>query len=223
MMKSLSRPAVAAGLATLCLVFVLAEAADARPVRRGGLSQSEVILEGAAVQPFGDLGADWTEPAGFAAGMGWDVGFRFRQRWRTGWAVSPSFHYVEFGNHLTDDAVEGLMDVGAKMYRYGVDVQYFFRTRYNDAPQFFLTFGAALVRNKLRIDFLDTDEYYDEGRNSVAGAAGLGVRMGIFEITGEYNLNRIRTSELTNFFQGVDDYDWHYAVLRVGIALPNSY
>lgn len=214
MMKSLSRPAVAAGLAVLCAVFALTEAADARPLRSSRSSgQAEVILEGSAVQPLGDLGADWTEPAGFGAGLGWDVGFRFRQRWPSGWAVSPSFHYVELGNHMTDDATEGLIDVGAKMYRYGIDVQYFFRSRYN-APQFYLTFGAALVRNKLRIDFLDTEEYYDEGRNSVAGAAGLGVRMGSFEITGEYNLNRIRTSELTNFFEGVDNYDWHYAVLE---------
>ncbi len=220
MMKSLSRTVVATGLMLLCITIVLPDTADARPLR--GRGSAEVIIEGSAVQPYGDLGTAWTEPAGFGAGLGWDVGFRFRQRWPAGWAVSPSFHYAEFGNHLADDAVEGLLDVGAKMYRYGIDVQYFFNARRNQ-PRFYMTFGAAMVRNKLRIDFLDFDEFYDEGRNSVAGAAGLGVRIGNFEISGEYNYNRIRTSELTNFFQGIDNYNWDYAVLRVGIALPSSY
>lgn len=215
MMRSMMRPLAVSGLTLLCVAFVLP--ADARPLRAAGLA--EVILEGSAALPFGDLGAEWTEPAGFGAGLGWDVGFRFRQRWPTGWAVSPSFHYVEFGNFLADDAVEGLMDVGAKMYRYGIDVQYFFPSRRN-APQIYLTGGAALVRNKLRIDYLDDDTFYDEGANSVAAAAGLGVRMGSFEISGEYNLNRVRTS---SFILGIDDHSWDYAVLRVGIALPSSY
>ena len=217
MMRSITQLFAVTGLTLLCITFVLPAGADARPLRGGG--QAEVIIEGSAVQPFGDLAADWTEPAGFGAGLGWDVGFRFRQRWPAGWAVSPSFHYVEFGNYLADDAVEGLMDVGTKMYRYGIDVQYFFPARQNQ-PQFYLIFGAALVRNKLRVDYLDTDSYYDDGANSVAGAAGLGLRIGNFEISGEYNLNRIRTPL---FFDQVDNYNWDYAVLRVGIALPSAY
>ncbi len=216
-MKTLRTPAIAACLTGLCFTFIFAAAVDARPLRSS--STAEVIIEGSAVQPFGDLTADWTEPAGFQAGQGWDVGFRFRQRFPAGWSVSPSFHYVEFGNFLADDAVEGLMDVGTKMYRYGVDVQYFFPASRNQ-PRVFLTFGAALVRNKMRIDYLATDEYFDEGANSVAGAAGLGVRIGNFEISGEYNLNRLST---TRFIDGQDSFNWDYAVLRVGIALPSSY
>ncbi len=217
MMKSLTRPALAAGLMLLCLALVFPDAADARPLRGRGVA--EVIIEGSAAQPQGDLSVAWTEPKGFEAGLGWDVGFRFRQRWPSGWSVSPSFHYVEFGNHLVDDPDDGLMDVGTKMYRYGIDLQYFFPAR-QDAPRLFLSFGAALVRNKFRVDFLDTDEYLDNGANSVAGAAGVGVRIGNFEISGEYNLNRVRTSR---FIANQDELDWSYAVLRVGIALPSSY
>jgi len=216
-MKSLRTPAIAACLTGLCFTVIFATAVDARPLRGSGTA--EVIIEGSAVQPFGDLAADWTEPGGFQAGQGWDVGFRFRQRFPTGWSVSPSFHYVEFGNFLADDAVEGLMDVGAKMYRYGIDVQYFFPARSNQ-PRLFLTFGAAMVRNKFRIDYLDSGDYFNEGANSVAGAAGMGVRIGNFEISGEYNLNRLST---TRFIDGQDSFNWDYAVLRVGIALPSSY
>lgn len=217
MMKSLRTPALA-GLVLLCFATVLVVDADARPLRRGP-DTSEVVIEGSAVQPFGDLGADWTEPAGFQAGQGWDVGFRFRQRFPAGWAVSPSFHYVEFGNHLTDDTASGLADVGAKMYRYGIDVQYFFPAEYG-RPQLFFSFGAALVRNKLRIDYLDTEEYFADGVNSVAGAAGVGVRIGNFEISGEYDLNRFSTAR---FISDQEDLNWDYAILRVGIALPGSY
>lgn len=218
MMKSLSRPALAAGFLLLCLALLIPDPADARPLRgRGGVA--EVVIEGSAAQPMGDLSADWTEPKGFQAGLGWDVGFRFRQRWPAGWAVSPSFHYVEFGNHFLDDPAEGQMDVGTKMYRYGVDVQYFFPARQH-APKVFLSFGAALVRNKVRVDYLDQDKYLDNGANSVAGAVGAGVRIGSFEISGEYNLNQVRTSR---FIAGQDQLDWSYAVLRVGIALPSSY
>jgi len=46
------------------------------------------------------------------------------------------------------------------------------------------------------------------------------VRIGNFEISGEYNLNQVRTSR---FIADVDKLDWSYAVLRVGIALPSSY
>jgi hypothetical protein len=217
MMRTLSRPALAVGLLLLCIAFALPDAADARPLR--GRGHAEVIVEGSAVQPGGDLAAEWTEPAGFQAGLGWEVGFRFRQRWPAGWAVSPSFHYVEFGGHLVDDPVEGLMDVGTRLYRYGVDVQYFFPTRRN-APGLYLSFGAALVRNKFQVDFLDYDEYLDNGANSVAGAIGLGARIGNFEISGEYNLNRVRTSR---FIAEEDQLNWDYAVLRVGIALPSTY
>jgi len=216
-MKSLRTPAIA-GLFVLGLTLMSTADADARPIR-GGSGIGEVIIEGSAVQPFGDLTADWTEPTGFQAGQGWDVGFRFRQRFPTGWSISPSFHYVDFGNFLADDATEGLMDTGTKMYRYGIDVQYFFAAR-RDQPRLFMTLGAALVNNQFRIDYLDSGDYFNESANSVAGVAGLGVRIGSFEISGEYNLNRVST---TRFIRGQDSFNWDYAVLRVGIALPSYY
>ena len=217
-MKILTRTAVSVGFSVLLITLLLPPAdAGARPLRGPGLA--EVIIEGSAIQPFGDLAADWTEPAGLQAGQGWDVGFRFRQRWPAGWAISPSFHYVDFGNYLAENQTDGLMDVGGKMYRYGVDLQYFFPSGRNQ-PKLFMSFGAALVRNKVRTDYLDLDEYSDEGANSIAAAAGLGIRMGNFEISGEYNMNRVRS---TRFILGIEDHNWDYAVLRVGIALPSSY
>ena len=213
------RTPVLTGLLLVCGLALFTGIADARPLRSGGPLMSEVIIEGSAAMPYGDLGADWTEPAGFEAGQGWDVGVRYRQRFPGGWAVSPSFHYVDFGNFFTTSTTDGEMDVGTKMYRYGMDVQYFFPTCCG-RPQFFLSAGAALVRNKMRVDYLDDDSYFDEGANSVAGAVGAGVRIGNFEISGEYNLNRFSTSR---FLDGQEDLNWDYAVLRVGIGLPSAY
>jgi hypothetical protein len=126
---------------------------------------------------------------------------------------------VEFGVFQGENQADGLFEVKPKMYRYGIDVQYFFSTAPRQ-PQVYLTFGAALVRNKLGVDYLDVGEYSDNGANSVAGAAGLGVRIGSFEISGVYNVNRVGT---TRFIAGVEDHAWDWAVLRVGVALPNRY
>lgn len=180
----------------------------------------DVVLEAGAVQPQADLKADFTTPAGFEAGTGYTIGARFRQRFVNGWAISPSFQYVQFGKYLGDLPEDGgPFESGASMYRYGVDLQYFFPARRN-APRLFLTGGAALINNRMREDYLDSGDFYKESVNSLAFSGGAGLQTGNFEFLLQYHLNRFDTKR---FYPGSDSYEWDYLSLQVGIGLPSRY
>jgi hypothetical protein len=183
---------------------------EARPGR------TEVIIEGGALMPLGDLEAGNETPEGFAAELGFDVGFRYRQLWPSGWAISPSFHYAKLGKYTGQTTADEDFERGTSMFRYGVDVQYFFPSR-RQAPRFFLTGGAAIIRNRMREDYAD-DSYFEAGANSLSLTGGLGMRQGDFEFSVNYHLNRYSSSR---FWDDVDDYNWDYVTLRVGFALPN--
>ncbi len=198
----------------LCLSLTVGDAAA-----RDRLGYTEVILEGGAVSPEGDLGASYDTPAGFGSDIGFEVGARVRQRMRNGWAIAPSFHYAEFGNHSGVTPSDMLFEAKTSTYRYGVDLQYFFPAS-RGAPRLFLTGGASLIRNRYREDYLDDGSYFADGVNTVALSGGVGLEVGDFEVSAQYHRNRFDT---VRFFDGSTDYDWDYISLRVGFALPSSY
>lgn len=179
----------------------------------------DVVIDAGAVQPQGDLDAGFDTPAGFEAGTGYEVGLRFRQRFVSGWSISPSFHYVQFGKYLGENEEIGAFETGASMYRYGVDVQYFFPAR-RHAPRLFLSGGAALVRNRMREDYLDDDTYFKDKVDSLALAGGVGLQTGNFEFLVQYHRNHFDTKR---FYPSSDSYDWDYVSLTVGVGLPSTY
>ena len=180
--------------------------------------EGEVLVEGGLVVPFGDLADSHDTTLGFGADKGYEVGFRFRQIFPSGWAVSPSFLYVKPEALTAPGAGAGTRLSATSMYRYGLDAQYFFRARGN-APRFFLTGGAAVVRNRLREDY-DDGSYFSDGYTSFAVAGGGGVRSGFLELTVQYQLNRFTT---TKFWAGDNRYDWDTLSVRMAVALPNSF
>ena len=199
---------------------ILAAAAVAGPPAAVARPFTEIVLEGGAALPLGDLGDDYTTPKGFGAGTGYAVGFRFRQQWISGWAVSPSFHYVKFDKftgHRSDPDTD--FETKTSLYRYGFDIEYHFPAR-RGRPRWYVTFGGAFLRNKLREDYIQDNSYFDDGVNSVAATAGIGVRTGDFEIGVRYTLNRFET---LRFWPGVDSYDWDHLLVTVGVALPRTY
>ena len=207
------RQAVTAVLLGLAALLAAGTAAAARPF-------TEIVVEGGAALPLGDLHDDYFTPKGFGAGTGYAVGFRFREQWLSGWAVSPSFHYVKFDKFVgtrADPATD--FESKTSLYRYGFDVEYHFPAR-RGRPRWFVTFGAALIRNRLREDYIQDDSYFEDGVNSVAAAAGVGVRTGDFEIAVRYTLDRFET---LRFWPGVDSYNWDHVLLTVGFALPRAY
>jgi len=199
---------------SLCLLLAAAPAAAA-----AGGPVAEVLLESGAVAPLGDLGADYAEPLGFGAGLGYQVGFRYRLRFPSGWAVSPSFHYVKPRTHIIDEGTPDEIASSTSMYRYGVDAQYRPPSR-PGAPAWFLTGGVAVVRDRLREDDAD-GQFFAESCNALAVAAGAGLRLDRVEITAQYEVNRFTTNR---FWDPRDTgYNWDTISLRVGLALPGSF
>ena len=193
-------------------VVVWAPSASARP------GFYEVVLEGGASLPQGDLGDSFDQPAGFAADTGYEVGFRFRSRWPNGWSLAPAFHYVHFGKNTGFiDEVTSFEGAGS-IFEYGVDFQYFFPASRNQ-PQFYVTVGAALTHNRYREEYSD-DDWFEEAVNTLGGSAGIGVKVGDLEFSALYHLNRFDTQ---TFFPGSEDYDWDWVSVRVGVALPRMY
>jgi hypothetical protein len=204
---------VPAGAALLVWLVLAAPAAAA------GGPVPEVLLEAGAVAPFGDLGDAYDTPLGFGAGAGYQVGFRFRLQFPSGWAVAPSFHYLKPKSHHGTDAVLGEIETATSMYRYGVDAQYLLPGRAG-APRLFLTGGLAVVRNRLREDDPE-GQFFAESCNAVAAAAGVGLRAGLVEITAQYEVNRFSTNRFWD--PAATGYSWDTISVRVGLALPRSF
>lgn len=182
-------------------------------------SPYEIVFEGGLAAPAGDLGDDfWTTDTGFDAGTGFQLGARLRQYFGPHLAFSPAFSWTDFS------PADGLGDFGhglvgyrleTSVYRYGVDVQYF-PGQPGDAAGLFLTGGVAYLHNCYR-DEVAGDGAYRTSVGAPGVSAGVGVRLGLVEVTGEYTWDRFTTGNLSG---GADlDYNWDYAVLRVGVAL----
>ena len=213
---TIRNPAGPAPFALLALFALLVAAAP--PAAAGG-PVPEVLLEAGAVAPLGDLGDDYEEPLGFGAGLGYQVGFRFRLQYASGWAVAPSFHYVKPRTRIGTDAVLGEIKTATSMYRYGIDAQYRLPARAG-APSLFLTGGLAVVRDRLREDDRE-GQFFAESCNALAVAAGVGVRLDRLEITAQYEVNRFTTNRFWS--PQNTGYNWDTISVRVGLALPGSY
>ncbi len=204
-------------LAAALLVTCLADGAEAR--RRGG-GDFELVLEGGAVMPMGDLGDDYFGTLkGMGAETGYMVGARLRTVWRSGWALAPSFHYAEFGDFAATLQDLGAFEISTSILRYGLDVQYFFPVD-RGVPQPFVGAGAALYRNRYTDRLLDERTFYEASTTGLGLTFGGGVRVGALELGIDYHLNRFDSARLPVDFGIKTDYDWDYLSLRAGFVLP---
>lgn len=190
------------------------------PRHHNAPSTLELVLEGGLVQPVGDLGDDyWTTQTGFDAGTGYQLGARIRQYVGPHFAVSPVFAWSDFGpNDGVEDFGSGprAYSIETSIYRYGLDFQLFLGDAH-DAAGLFLTGGVALMHNCYE-DEIEGGGWYETSVDAPGLSGGVGLRFGLFELTGEYNWNRFSTNNLNS--DGLDlDYNWDYAVVRMGVAL----
>ena len=213
---------------TLVLIFsMMAAEADARLVRGprqpGVLAHgagNELVFEGGLAEPFGDLSEEfWTTDTGMEAGTGYELGLRYRYFAGPRLAVSPAFHYVRFGSFSgTANFPEGDdlgFDIRASQYRYGLDFQLFVGEPQVQARPF-VTGGVGLAHNIYR-DELEFNGVYKESVNTPTFNAGVGLKMGVLEVSGTYHFNRFDTSKLTSGPEKLE-YNWDYAIVRVGFA-----
>lgn len=222
--RALGRMVLTAAALGLALGTASPESAQARPRARGWtpLERTDLVIEGGVAQPLGDLGDDYfTTVKGFGAETGYEVGARYRAVWRNGWALSPSFHYADYGDFAGRLADSTPFVVKASVLSYGLDGQYFWNPA-GVGPQPFVSVGLALCRNRYRDETLGTSaDFYEASTNALAVTVGAGLKVDTFELSLTYNLNRFESAQLL-YFGDRTDYNWDSLSVRVGLALPGS-
>lgn len=214
--------AVAVATVILTIDAVAPPDAAARPRSRRWSSPQdlEIVLEGGAALPFGDLGDDYLDtPLGFGAESGYDVGVRFRVTWPSGWALAPSIHYQDFGDFAYGDG-DALYEIKTSIVRYGLDAQYLFESR-RGGPQPFLSMGLALCHNRYRDEDVSASDasWYEAASDALAFGFGGGIKIDTFELSATYTVNRFESARLIEFGMPTD-YNWDTFVVRAGFALP---
>ncbi len=186
-------------------------------------NRTEVILEAGMVLPQQDLADDfWTTEKGISATTGYEFGGRIRQYLGSHWAISPSFHYIDFGsatgvgNFSQGDALA--YEIDASLFNYGVDLHVF-----SGSPAAtirpYLIGGASFIHYRYQ-DTLQWNGSYKTSFNAPAFNAGLGFKMGSIELSGTYHFCQFDTSELPPD-SGMQRYYWNHVVVRIGFAFGN--
>ncbi len=214
--------------ALLALVLLVAAAspasADRYPVQ--SVATTEVVLEGGAVLPGGDLADDWvTTEKGLGAETGFDLGFRFRYFVGPRLAVCPTFHYEEFGSYvgtgIDEDAVEFDFEVSPSILHYGLDLQYMPWRERDVMLQPFLQGGLGIYRCRYKDQLLGVEDAgYRRSVNALGFSLGVGARVEIFEVSAVYNLVRFEASGIVGPERA--ELDWDYLVVRAGLVFPND-
>jgi hypothetical protein len=213
----------------IVLGLVLLMALPAAAQRRGRLyvsgparpSPFQLVFEGAAVLPGGDLGDDFVgTEKGLGASTGFEVGGRIRYYVGPNTAVGPSVHYADFGDWndvLVDEFGEAAYSVRTEVWRIGLDIQQFLTPRRSQIRPY-LTAGLALTSNSYE-DWLQGDGIYETSTTALAVGVGGGVAMGPMELSVLWTYNPVESRDLPLGEGATDDtFDWSYLSVRGGIA-----
>jgi hypothetical protein len=212
-------------LAVAMLVAEVAGVDARRPDRRAPLADHgpaplQLVLEGGAVLPGGDLGDDFVGTArGLGAGTGHELGARLRYWLGESTAVGPAFHYANFGD-WEDVGADGLAyAVRTSVYRYGVDLQQFLGGRGGrGAVRPYLTLGVALTHNRYQ-DWLEGEGKFVTSSQNLALGVGGGVAMGPVELSAVWTFNPAENRQLPAAPEVTDDAsDWSYLSVRAGLG-----
>jgi hypothetical protein len=208
-------------MVALALTLMVGTSVDARRA-----PEVEVLLEGGVAFPYGDLGDDYfgTE-FGSGAETGYEIGGRVRYFFSPEMALAPAFHFTDFGNFVGIAEGLGAFEISTSVIRYGMDLQYFLPTRYQRSRHQvrpFLNAGAGLYRNRYRDELEETDlefSFYEASINTFGVTLGGGLRIGDFEWSVIYHVNRFETVRLSD--TGLkENYNWDFLVMRAGFAFP---
>ncbi len=219
---ALARTALPAA-AVLCLVLGgLVDPAAAR-----GIRDPEVLIEGGVSLPAGDLDRPFgllDGAKGLGAETGYEIGARFRYWFGDGLAISPAFHYVDFGDFSAYDEQLGPYQVGASILRYGADLQVFLPGD-ERRLRLYLTGGAGLYHNRYRDELTEDPNlgydysYSEQSFDALGFSFGGGLRMADFEVSAVYHVNRFETARLLAG-SAKEKFDWDFISVRFGLAFP---
>ncbi len=213
----------------LIVVMLAMLAAPAAAQRRAGRAvfpdhprpaPLQLVLEGGAALPGGDLGDDFVGTArGLGAGTGYELGARLRFWLGESTAVGPAFHHANFGDWEDLDAAGVAYAIRTSVYRYGVDLQQFLGSRGDRRTvRPYLTLGVALCHNRYQDWIADGGTFVTSSQNLAFGVGG-GVAMGPVELSALWTYNPAENRQLPAAPEVTDaEFDWSYLTLRAGLA-----
>ena len=205
--------------ACLALVFCGLPLLSVVPAQAGGNPPSQVVFEVGYVQPHGDLADDFfTTPLGFGIKEGLELGFRWRYRFSESLSISPSFHFVDYRNFSGENEEIGAYRIKPTTLRYSLELMYVM-LKADSAIRPFFAASAGLVRNRVEGYWKTWDKAFDSSLNAPVFGLRAGLKVGGFEFSAVYNVNRFDTWRFFN--TGYEEsYVWDNTVFRVGWIIP---
>jgi len=213
-------------LRLVCSLLVLALSgfgitADKAGAQSRTRPHSQVLVEAGWVQPRGDLALDYTETAlGFGAGDGLELGFRWRYHFSRSISLSPAFHFVDYRDFESTDDVIGDYRISASTLRYTLELM-MIRGSEKSPVRPFLAVNGGLYRNRVVGFNKNLSAPFDQSVNTLGLGVRGGVRLGRFELSAIYNVNRFSTWQYFKTGNEVD-YDWDNFSVRAGWIIPFS-
>jgi len=203
-------------IALVIVVLLLAFTAQAADK---GRPPSQVLVEAGWGQPYGDLAQDYTETTlGFGTSDGLELGFRWRYHFSHTFSLSPAFHFMDYRNFKSTDPEIGEYQISASSLRYTLELM-IVQGDEKKTVRPFLAFSGGLYRNRVVGYNKNLSEPFDASVNTLGFAGRGGVRLGLFELSAIYSLNRFSTWQ---YFQtGVEqEYNWDNFSVRAAWIIP---
>lgn len=210
----------AAGLCFLFLVLAIPPLMehDALATER---AQSQVLIEAGWARPQGDLADEFgASELGFGAGDGLELGFRWRYSFSRRFSLSPAFHFVDYRDFKSSDPDLGDYRLESSSLRYTLELMYVAGVA-TDAVRPFLALAGGLYRDRFSGFGKDLTDPIDQSTNTLGFAARAGSRLGPFELSAVYSVNRFAS---WRYFETgrEEDYDWSSFSVRMGWIIPSS-
>lgn len=180
---------------------------------------SQVLVEAGWGRPYGDLSQDYTATTlGFGAGDGLELGFRWRYHLSRTLSISPAFHFMDYRDFKSTDPGIGDYRISCSSLRYTVEAM-LIQGGETVAVRPFLALSGGLYRNRVVGYNKTLSEPFDQSINTPGVAMRAGVRIGGFELSAIYSVNRFATWRF--FPTGVEqDYNWDNFSVRAGWIIP---
>lgn len=192
----------------------------AMPAVAGDRPASQVIVEGGLAIPYGNLSDDLEQTRlGFGARNGYELGFRYRLHLSPTVSISPSFHFVDFGNFNGVSEEVGEYRIPSSSLRYCVEFMVMSRYRSRVKPRPFLAAGVGLFRNRVQGFYQSYVQAIDESVSTLGVTLRGGVQVIGFELSLVYNVNRFNT---WHFYQSDfrERYNWDSLSVRAAWIIP---
>ena len=183
--------------------------------------RSQVLVEAGWTRPYGDLAQDYTETAlGFGAGDGLELGFRWRYHFSQTVSLSPAFHFLDYRDFKSTAPEIGDYRISASSLRYTLELM-IIQGDEKKPVRPFLAFSGGLYRNRVVGFNKSFTGPFDESTNTLGFAGRAGVRLGMFELSAVYSLNRF---DSWRYFQTGEEvpYNWDNFSVRAGWIIPFS-